>query len=45
MANHCGGDIDILLGIPRDSRWDLARYEQPREGGWFYAATATPAGT
>lgn len=25
------GDIDILLGIPRDSRWDLARYEQLRE--------------
>jgi hypothetical protein len=22
------GDIDILLGIPRDGRWDLARYEQ-----------------
>jgi hypothetical protein len=25
------GDLDILLGIPRDSRWDLARYEQLRE--------------
>ena len=25
------GDIDILLGIPRESRWDLARYEQLRE--------------
>ena len=25
------GDIDILLGIPRDGRWDLARYEQLRE--------------
>ncbi len=25
------GDIDILLGIPRDSRWDLVRYEQLRE--------------
>jgi len=25
------GDIDILLGIPRHSRWDLARYEQLRE--------------
>jgi hypothetical protein len=25
------GDIDILLGIPRDGRWDLARYEHLRE--------------
>jgi hypothetical protein len=25
------GDLDILLGIPRDSRWNLARYEQLRE--------------
>jgi hypothetical protein len=25
------GDIDVLLGIPRDSRWNLARYEQLRE--------------
>lgn len=25
------GDIDVLLGIPRDGRWDLARYEQLRE--------------
>jgi hypothetical protein len=24
-------DLDILLGIPRDGRWDLARYEQLRE--------------
>jgi hypothetical protein len=25
------GDLDVLMGIPRDSRWDLARYEQLRE--------------
>jgi len=25
------GDIDVLLGIPRDGRWDLARYEHLRE--------------
>lgn len=25
------GDIDVLLGIPRDGRWNLARYEQLRE--------------
>ncbi len=25
------GDIDVLLGIPRDGRWDLARYDQLRE--------------
>ncbi|HEX3391247.1 MAG TPA: hypothetical protein VHS55_01655, partial [Solirubrobacteraceae bacterium] len=22
------GDVDILLGIPCDGRWDLARYDQ-----------------
>jgi hypothetical protein len=26
------GDLDVLMGIPRDTRWDLARYEQLREG-------------
>ena len=25
------GDLDVLLGIPRDGRWNLARYEQLRE--------------
>jgi len=25
------GDLDVLLGIPRESRWDLARYEYLRE--------------
>jgi hypothetical protein len=25
------GDLDILLGIPRDGRWNLARYEQLHE--------------
>jgi hypothetical protein len=25
------GDLDILPGIPRDSRWNLARYEQLHE--------------
>jgi hypothetical protein len=22
------GDVDVILGIPRNSRWELARYEQ-----------------
>jgi len=25
------GDVDLLLGIPYDSRWNLARFEQLRE--------------
>lgn len=25
------GDIDVLLGIPRDGRWNLARYDHLRE--------------
>jgi hypothetical protein len=25
------GDLDVLMGIPRDGRWNLARYEQLRE--------------
>lgn len=25
------GDLDVLMGIPRDGRWDLARYEHLRE--------------
>ena len=25
------GDVDVLLGIPRDARWELVRYEGPRE--------------
>jgi hypothetical protein len=27
------GDVDVLLGIPRDTRWDLVRYEELRERG------------
>ena len=27
------GDVDVLLGIPRDERWDLVRYEELRERG------------
>jgi hypothetical protein len=27
------GDVDVLLGIPRDQRWELARYEELRDGG------------
>ena len=25
--------MDVLLGIPRDERWDLVRYEELRERG------------
>jgi hypothetical protein len=27
------GDVDVLMGIPRDARWELARYEELRERG------------
>ena len=27
------GDIDVLMGIPRDARWELVRYEELRERG------------
>jgi len=27
------GDVDVLLGIPRDESWDLVRYQELRECG------------
>ena len=27
------GDVDVLLGIPRDARWELVRYEELRGRG------------
>jgi hypothetical protein len=27
------GDIDILMGIPRNERWELARYQELRDRG------------
>jgi hypothetical protein len=27
------GDVDVLLGIPRDERWELARYQKLRDHG------------
>ena len=27
------GYVDVLLGIPRDARWELVRYEELRERG------------
>jgi hypothetical protein len=31
------GDVDVLLGIPRDARWELVRYEELRERGRLIA--------
>ncbi len=28
-----GGDVDVLIGIPRSERWDLARYDELRDRG------------
>jgi hypothetical protein len=31
------GDVDVLLGIPRDAKWKLVRYEELRERGTVIA--------